>query len=167
MTTSTQPYASTRTATPPLWFLGAPTWVHATTEQTGGALGLIEQVIQPGFASPWHVHHAEDEGFYVIEGKVTVLCGDQCITAEPGTFVYGPRDVPHGFRAEGSEPTRLLLLATPGTFEHFIIELSEPTPPAGPPDLEQMLAVAAKYNIEILGPPDETIRRMEECARGR
>jgi len=167
MTTSTPPYASTRTATPPLWFLGSPTWVHATAEQTGGALGLIEHVLQPGFASPWHVHHAEDEAFYVIEGGLTFLCGDQCITAGAGTFVYGPREIPHGFRVEGSDPARLLLLTTPGRFINFVLDLSEPGPPSGPPDLEHIMAVAATYNAEILGPPDETIRRIGECARGR
>jgi quercetin dioxygenase-like cupin family protein len=167
MTTATQPYASTRTATPPLWFLGSPTWVHATAEQTGGTLGLVEQVLQPGFAAPWHVHHAEDEAFYVIEGELTFLCGDQCIAAGAGTFVYGPREIPHGFRVEGSDPARMLLLTTPGAFINFVLDLSEPAPPSGPPNMGHLLAVAARYNVEILGPPDETIRRIEEGASGR
>jgi mannose-6-phosphate isomerase-like protein (cupin superfamily) len=82
--------------------MGIPTRLLATAEQTGGAFGLIEHVIIPAgedSASPWHVHHAEDEAFYVVEGQMTFLCGEQKVEAGPGTFVYGPREIPHGFQA--------------------------------------------------------------------
>ena len=74
--------------------MGVPTRVLATAEQTGGAFGLIEHVIPAGDESPWHVHHAEDESFYVVEGHMTFLCGEQRVQAGPGTFVYGPREIP-------------------------------------------------------------------------
>ncbi|NTU83671.1 MAG: cupin domain-containing protein [Chloroflexales bacterium] len=135
-----------------MWFLGLPTRVLATAAQTGGGFGLVEHVMPPGAASPWHVHHMEDEAFYVVEGALTFRCGDQELRAGPGTFVYGPREIPHGFRVEGSQAARLLLLCTPGGFEQFIIDLSEPTPPTGPPDLEQMLTLARHYHCDILGP---------------
>jgi quercetin dioxygenase-like cupin family protein len=151
----TQPYALAREEGERLWFMGVPTRVLATAEQTGGAFGLIEHVIPAGDESPWHVHHGEDESFYVVEGQVTFLCGDQKVRAGPGTFVYGPREIPHGFRVEGTQPARILLQCTPGGFEHFIIEMSEPTPPTGPPDMGKLMALAAKYDNEILGPLPE------------
>jgi quercetin dioxygenase-like cupin family protein len=70
----TQPYALAREEAEALWFMGIPTCVLATAEQTGGAFGLIEHVIPAGDESPWHVHHAEDESFYVVEGQMTFLC---------------------------------------------------------------------------------------------
>ncbi len=155
METITQPYGLRRDEGMTLWFLGIPTHVLATAEQTGGAFGLLEHVIPAGAASPWHVHHAEDEAFYVVEGEMTFLCGDQRLRAGPGTFVYGPRDIPHGFRVEGTQPARLLLQCTPGGFERFVIDLSESTPPSGPPDFAKMMALAAQYNSEILGPLPE------------
>lgn len=155
MATLTQPYGFTRDAGATRWFLGAPTRVLATAEQTAGAFGLIEHVLPPGDESPWHVHHAEDEAFYVVEGEMIFRCGDRTVQAGPGTFVYGPREIPHGFRVQGSLPVRLLLLCVPGGFERFIIEMSEPAPPAEPPDMESMIALAAKYNIDILGPLPE------------
>ena len=91
-------YALAREEGETLWFLGVPTRVIATAEQTGGAFGLIEHVIPAGGESPWHVHHAEDEAFYVVEGQMTFLCGEQKVRAGAGTFVYGPREIPHGFR---------------------------------------------------------------------
>ncbi|MGH9454238.1 MAG: cupin domain-containing protein [Terriglobia bacterium] len=48
--------------------------MKATGESTGGAFGLIEQLIPAGFATPYHVHHAEDEAFYVLEGQLTFIC---------------------------------------------------------------------------------------------
>jgi hypothetical protein len=75
--------------------------------------------------------------------------------AGPGTFVYGPRGIPHGFRVEGAQPARMLLQCIPGGFEHFIIEMSESTPPTGPPDMEKLMDLAAKYDNEILGPLPE------------
>ncbi len=105
----TQPYALAREEAEALWFMGIPTRVLATAEQTGGAFGLIEHVIPAGDESPWHVHHAEDEAFYVVEGQMTFLCGEQRVQAGPGTFVYGPREIPHGFRVEGTQPATMLL----------------------------------------------------------
>jgi quercetin dioxygenase-like cupin family protein len=160
MQTADQSYVSTREAGQALWFLGVLTQVKATGEQTGGAYSLIEHVLPPGSASPWHVHHAEDETFYVIEGQITILCGDARIEAGPGTWAFGPRGVSHGFRVEGNAPARLLLLTTPSGFDRFIVEMSEPatdlsTPPTTPPDMEKLMAAAAKYHMDILGPLPE------------
>ena len=158
MLTRQEPYALAHDDGQALWFLGnVLTRVKATGEQTGGAYGLIDQVVPAGFASPWHVHHAEDETFYVLEGTLTFLCGETRVVGGPGTFVYGPRGVPHGFRTALDAPARLLVLNTPAGFERFVMELSEPatdvsSPPSAPPDLERLMTVAARYDIDILGP---------------
>ena len=160
METVLRPYAVAQSEGDVLWFLGIPTWIKATGEQTGGALGLIEQVIPAGDASPWHVHHAEDEAFYVVEGEMTFICGDERISAGPGTWVWGPRDVPHGFRVDGTASARVLLFAFPAGFEQFVVQMGEPatsegSPPAEPPDMEKLMTLATKYRMEILGPlPD-------------
>jgi quercetin dioxygenase-like cupin family protein len=78
-------------------------------EQTGGAFGLIDNLMPAGFASPYHVHRNEDESFYVVEGEMTFCVGEERVEAEAGAFVYGPRGVPHGFEVEGTAPARILL----------------------------------------------------------
>jgi quercetin dioxygenase-like cupin family protein len=162
METALRPYAIHREEGERLSFLGALTWIKATGEQTGGAFGLLEQVLPPGRGSPWHLHHNEDESFYVIEGEVLFIIGDeqQRIVAGPGTYVFGPREISHGFRVEGSFPARMLVEATPAGFENFVLALSEPAPgsgfpPARPPDMEKLMAEAARANIEVLGPLPE------------
>lgn len=137
------------------WFLGCRTWERASALQTGGAFGMIEQVIEPGFTSPYHVHHSEDEAFYVIEGDVRFVSEGVSHVAGGGGFAFLPREIPHGFRVEGDSPARVLLLTTPGGFEGFVAELSEPAAPAGPPDMTRLMETATRYGVDILGPLPE------------
>ena len=118
---------------------------------------MIDSVIPTGFESPYHVHHAEDESFYVTEGEVTFICDGRKLKVGPGAYVFGPREIPHGFRIEGTAPARMLFLTTPAGFERFILEMSEPAtdlalPQPTPPDMEKLTTLAAKYKIDILGP---------------
>jgi len=152
ITQTLQSYANTREE-PPIYFLGLPTILRATGKTTNGAFGIVEQVMPPGFASPYHTHHLEDEAFYVLEGEMAFVCDGEWTTAGPGTFVYGPRNIPHGFKVVGDSPARLLLLCAPGGFDQFVVELGEPAP--APPDMAKLMAVAAKYCIDIHGPLPE------------
>lgn len=143
-----------------VWFLDTLTLVKAAREQTGGAFGLCEQWAPAGSTTPYHLHRNEDESFYVLEGKVTFVTEDRRIEGRPGSFVFLPRGVPHGLRVGGTSSARYLVLTTPGGFEDFVVEMGEPAvqrvlPPAVPPDMAKLMALAAKYGIEILGPLPE------------
>jgi quercetin dioxygenase-like cupin family protein len=142
-----------------LWFLGSHISIKASAETTAGRVAVIEHLSPRGSGSPLHVHHREDEWFYVIEGELTLWVGGQVINAPAGSFVYGPRDIPHTFTVS-SETARFLLVTEPGDFAAFVRTLSEPAtevvipPPATePPDVAAMAQVAAEYGLEILGPP--------------
>lgn len=134
-------------------FLGLPTWIKAGRDLTGGQFSLIEQVIPAGFESPWHVHHSEDEAFYVLEGQMSVITEGGSILLQAGDFAFGPRGIPHGFRIEGEGPARILLMTTGSDFADFIAETSVPadTPPAAP-DMAFLMAAAERHNLAILGP---------------
>ena len=154
-----RPYVNTREDSA-VWFLGLPTVMRSTGESTHGAFGLIEHLmIPPGFASPYHTHHLEDEAFYVLEGDVAFVCDGKWLKAGPGDYVFGPREIPHGFRIEGAAPARMLVLCAPAGFEHFVLEMSEPatdwTLPPPAPDMGKLMALAEKYKIDILGPLPE------------
>ena len=149
ITQGPQPYVNT-TDEPPIYFLGLPTILRATGQTTNGAFGLVENLMPPGFASPYHTHHLEDEAFYVLEGDMAFVCDGDWTIAGPGTYVFGPRNIPHGFKVLGDAPARMLLLCAPGGFDQFVVEMSEPTP--APPDMARLMAVAAKYRVDILGP---------------
>ena len=141
------------------WFLGSLVSIKASKETTGGRVGVTHNLSPRGGGSPLHVHHNEDEWFYVIDGELTFWVGGEVIVAPAGSFVFGPRDVPHTFTVS-SEQAEFLLVVEPGGFENFVRELSEPAtelvippPVTEPPDMGAMVAKAAEYGIEILGPP--------------
>jgi quercetin dioxygenase-like cupin family protein len=142
-----------------LWFLGSLVTIKSSAETTGGRVGVTENLGPRGSGSPLHVHRNEDEWFYVIEGELTFSVGGQVITAPAGSFVYGPRNIPHTFTVT-SEQARFLLVVEPAGFESFIRavgqparELTIPPAPTEPPDIGRLAATAAEYGVEILGPP--------------
>ena len=140
------------------WFLGNLATVKADGEKTGGALAVVEFISPLGFATPRHVHHGEDEAFYVLEGSLSGFCGDQKWEGVAGSFVWLPRDVPHGFANTANGVTRTLTITLPAGFERFVAEVGEPAPsrtlpPPSEPDIERLMAAAVRSGAEILGPP--------------
>ena len=141
------------------WFLGALVTIKASAGATGGTVTVTETHAPQGHGSPLHVHHREDEWFYVTEGELTFWVGGRVVEAPAGSFVFGPRGIPHTFVVSSAE-ARFLLVTEPGGLEDFVRELSEPAatrtlPPASvqPPAPEVLGAAAARYGVEILGPP--------------
>jgi quercetin dioxygenase-like cupin family protein len=141
------------------WFFGGLTTIKADGAGTGGRMMLTEQTAPRGSGSPLHVHHDEDEWFYVLEGELTIWVAGQTVVAPVGAFVFGPRDVPHTFIVSSDE-ARFLLVTQAAGFEGFIRTLGAPAPvaeipplPAAPPDMAPVLQAAADHGIEILGPP--------------
>jgi mannose-6-phosphate isomerase-like protein (cupin superfamily) len=145
-----------------LWWFGLLATVKATAEQTGGQYSLVEILAPDGYEGVLHVHHFEDEGFYILEGEMTFYVGDQTIKAQPDSFLFGPKDVPHAFRVD-SGPARLLFVLSPAGMEGLIREMGEPArelsippQPEEPPDeaeMERLMAIGARYGAEMLGPP--------------
>lgn len=140
-----------------IWFAGALMVLKAAGEQTDGRFALLDQRVPGDYAVPLHVHHDEDEAWYVLDGEATFYCGDERFTAGAGAWVFLPREVPHAFRV-GPAGARLLTFSAPARFAEFVRAAGEPAParsipPPAPLDVERLAAVAAQYGIEILGPP--------------
>ena len=142
-----------------LWFFGGLTTIKADAVSTGGRVMVTEHLAPRGTGSPLHVHRNEDEWFYVLEGELTIWVAGESIVAGEGSFVFGPRDVPHTF-VVSSEQARFLLVTNPAGLEGFIRALAVPADapeippaPAAPPDMEPVLRAAADYGLEIVGPP--------------
>ncbi len=155
MTAEQKPYLNTREDAA-IRFLGLPTLMRSTGESNNESFGLMEHwEMPPGFASPYHMHHLEDEAFYVLEGEMAFVCDGKWMKGGPGTYIFGPREIPHGFKVVGSSPARMLLLCAPAGFERFVLELSVPFNDFTPPDMAKLMVVATKYKIDILGPLPE------------
>jgi quercetin dioxygenase-like cupin family protein len=142
-----------------IWFFGGLTTIKADGKRTGGRVMVTEQLMLRGGGSPLHVHHNEDEWFYVLEGQLTFWVGGETVVAEAGAFLYGPRDVPHTF-VVSSDRARFMLVTEPAGMEGFIRALGTPaaaaelpTTPTPPPDMDRVMRAAADYGLDILGPP--------------
>jgi quercetin dioxygenase-like cupin family protein len=93
-------------------------------EETNGAVGIIEQVFEPGLLLPPHVHE-NDVWLYVLEGEMYARVGDEVVKATPGCWVMKPRLVPHTMWNAGRDPARIIELYTPGGFELFFKDFGE------------------------------------------
>jgi quercetin dioxygenase-like cupin family protein len=139
------------------WWFGGLAVIKATAADTGGQFTIIDVTEPPGAEAPLHVHHREDEAFWILEGDVTLEVGDATIEASAGDYAFGPRDIPHRYTV-GPNGCRMLFICTPAGFEDMVREMSEPAaertlpPPSDEePDMERVAAVAQKYGGELLG----------------
>jgi quercetin dioxygenase-like cupin family protein len=142
-----------------LW-LGELAIIHVSGEQTNGHYSLVELYATKEGEVPWHVHHREDEAFYVIEGELSFYVGDQVRKAKPGDFVFAPRDVPHMYTVDSPGQARILMFFSPAGFENFVRATSTPASTIVPPppatisiDLNQVAELAEQFGAEFVDPP--------------
>ncbi len=138
-----------------IWFLRTLMTVKASGAESGGAFSLIEVHYPPSFSPPLHLHHHEDESFYVLEGEVIFTCGTTTWTAGPGAFAVLPRGVEHGFKIGHATPAKMLQMSSAPGLERFFRDAGGPAknrtlpPTSEPPDLARLKAAAERYGIEL------------------
>lgn len=141
-----------------IWFFNGLFTVKAGGPETRGAVTVIEAHLPGDLQVPPHVHHREDEAFYVLDGELAITCGDRTWTAGPGAFALLPREIPHSFSVSGGEQARMLQLSWPAQFERFAADMGEPAtamtlPEPREVDVPALLRIAPEYGIEMLAPP--------------
>jgi quercetin dioxygenase-like cupin family protein len=141
-----------------VWFLDNLMTIKVRAKD-GAPYGVLENELPAGSRTPLHRHDDEDEGFYVLEGTITIFFdGGRTVQASAGSYVHVPRGVAHGLRADTA--LRLLVLSGADGFVEFVREMGVPAPrrelpPAVEPDVARLGQIAKKYAIEILGPLPE------------
>jgi mannose-6-phosphate isomerase-like protein (cupin superfamily) len=70
---------------------------------------------EPLYQAPLH-KHAEDEAWYVLEGRLCVRVGERVDDVVAGGAVIVPGDIPHTFWNPQPEPARYLLIMGTQTF---------------------------------------------------
>lgn len=154
------PFSSNYQNAPAYWQVDILWVILATSEQTGGAYSLMEELCPKNSGPPPH-YHDQDEGFHVLEGEITFQAGDQILKASNGFFISIARGTIHSFRVD-SEVARILNFYTPGGFEQTAIELGQPAltrtlPPKGVDKQvspEQIMALFQKVGMHITNLPD-------------
>jgi mannose-6-phosphate isomerase-like protein (cupin superfamily) len=118
---------------------GKNSFVIAEWRDAGGPSG------PPRFIAPMHLHHNDDEAWYVLEGALCVRVGDKDVQASAGSAVFVPRGTPHTYWNPGPGVLRYLLVMSPRIYELIqeIHATKERTP-------EVLRAVFQKYESELL-----------------
>ena len=139
-----------------LWFTTDLYTAKAVSEDTKGAFSLWEITAAPQSGPPPHIHHHQNESYYVLEGEFEFLDNDSTFTAGAGSFVYLPKGCLHMHRNAGDTPARALVQVASAGLERFIEEVgmpvtdvSSPPPPPEPQELERIVMIAQKYGIEV------------------
>jgi mannose-6-phosphate isomerase-like protein (cupin superfamily) len=144
-------------------FLNSLMIVKAGGADTRGQLAILEARTPPDYGPPPHVHADEEEVFYVLEGTVEVMCGDQQFVAGPGSLVLTPRGTLHTFHVTDEGPGKMLIITAPAQFERFVAEVGSPAqamtlPSPEEPDVERLIKISAKYGITYPPPAVEERR---------
>ena len=139
------------------WMLGGLYEVKVGSDETGGAQTIMEMTVPVGMGPPPHTHPGTED-VYVLEGTLDYHIAGDTVSGGPGSFFHIPAGIPENF--EPTSDLRVLVVYTPGGIEKFFAEAGEPAlsyelPPApsGPPDVERLAAIGAKYGMQILPPP--------------
>src|SRR5215472_18070248 len=119
--------------------------------QTRGTLGVAEFAVPPHAPTPPpHVHHAHEEGFYVLEGELEFLAGTQTVRASQGTFVMVPIGAAHTFSNPTDKPARFLNTFTPPRYIGYFEAMSKLIQEGCAPDPHQFAVLMATYDTEVL-----------------
>jgi mannose-6-phosphate isomerase-like protein (cupin superfamily) len=118
---------------------------------TGGSLYIFQHAGMGKGGPPRHVHHAQDEWFFVIQGIFAMEVGEEKLRLHPGDSVFAPRQIPHAWAHIDDEPGSLITVVSPaGTFETF---LRQTTTVKTPPSPDEMAKAFAAHGMTVLGPP--------------
>jgi quercetin dioxygenase-like cupin family protein len=114
---------------------------------------MFDWTVPPGFSTGLHVHRAQEETFYVLEGECEWQVGSQMVRAKPGTFVFIPPGVPHNIANASETPARMLTTASPPGHEHYFEELVRLIARDGPADADAVAELRNRYDTEQLSAP--------------
>ncbi len=129
---------------------GGPSTVKADTHSTNGSFSLLEVHIGPLQGPPRHLHHREDEMWYILDGSFRFLADDELFEASTGSFMFVPRGTAHCFQNLEATTSRLLVMFTPSGMERFFEEHAQL--PAGPVDPDRYREIAERSWMEVAGP---------------
>lgn len=126
-----------------------------SAEATGGMFSLFDVDVDPDAGTPPHIHRKEDETFFIMEGRFALMMEDKTVEAGPGDCVFAPKDRLHAWRNVGGTPGRMLVLTTPGGFEHFFADMEafmSAAPEMNAATMEELLAISARHGVEMIAP---------------
>jgi mannose-6-phosphate isomerase-like protein (cupin superfamily) len=137
-----------------LLIMGGQFDCKVSAKDTDGDLCIYDTVRQEKGGPALHLHHNQDEWFYIIKGEFNVKVGDDMFNLKPGDSAFAPRTIPHAFAKISEGVGQMLVLFQPaGSMEDFFNQMSK-LGKAIPKDQEHTLKLLWEtHGMEIVGPP--------------
>ncbi len=133
----------------PFAFLNGEFHLKVSSADTGGRATVFDTIRHSPGGPPLHLHHDQDEWFYVTEGKFDIRVGDNVFSLAPGDSVLAPKGIPHSFR-NTSQTGRLMVTFLPaGTMEEFFAAGSA-AGQMSPPEFAKLFEL---HGMQVVGPP--------------
>jgi quercetin dioxygenase-like cupin family protein len=143
-----------------LIWLGELAIIHTTGKETNGNYSMVELFATKEGEVPWHIHHKEDEAFYIIEGEMTFYIGDKKVKGKAGDCVFAPKNIAHKYTVDSPGYSRVMLVFSPAGFEDFVRVTSVPATSLAPPpseeiniDFEKLKKIAQEFGAEFVDSP--------------
>jgi quercetin dioxygenase-like cupin family protein len=125
--------------------------VKVSGSDTDGALAIFEQTsITQGKGTPLHLHHSQDEIFYVIEGSYYFRVGDEKHNLSKGDSIFLPRKVPHAWTQVSATGKMTVVVQPAGKLEDFFVTMANLDHEPSPKEIE---TIFADNDMQVIGPP--------------
>jgi len=125
--------------------------IKISGSDTNGDLAIFEQTsLSPGRGTPLHVHHFQDEVFYVIEGEYRFQVGKDRYTLTKGDNIFLPRAVPHAWTQISQTGKMNVLFQPAGKLEEFFLTMASLD---HEPSLVEMKKIFEDNDMSVVGPP--------------
>jgi len=127
--------------------------IKVSSSQTAGAVTVIHSATPPAGGPPLHLHKADAEVFYVLDGTFLFVLDGERHEVGAGSTIFIPAGTRHQYQNVGDAVGNLLIILAPAGLDDFFVELDALLKQGGEPDMPAIAALHAKFGMELLGPP--------------
>jgi len=117
----------------------------------------MEGIIPSGGGPPLHIHHREEECFYLLDGTFEITLGEKTFNASTRDFIQIPRGTIHKFHNMSSTTARMLLIFSPAGMDKYFEETLEPVqdrsaaiPPISEAMIGRLVNAGPKHGLEFV-----------------
>jgi quercetin dioxygenase-like cupin family protein len=127
-------------------------------DHTEGRLFQVLVSYPRGAAPPVHIHHDADETFFVVDGEVTIVVGEERYECTAGDFAFAQKGIQHTFLVQSAR-AELLATFSPAGIDGFFEQVAPPVtegeaaPPPSMPDPDEFVRLMNEYQCEFVAPP--------------
>lgn len=125
--------------------------VKVSGSDTDGQFAMFEQTsLSQGKGTPFHIHHSQDEVFYVLEGEYYFKVGDDKYHLKAGDSIFLPMKVPHAWTQVSEKGRMTVSLQPAGKLENFFVTIAALD---HEPSKEELARIFFDNDMQVVGPP--------------